>query len=241
VAPHKASTPDWQYVDWHYKGLHALGGIHNLALRVRVKGLDNIPRDGPVLLAANHHSFWDGILLQVTQTRPVGMLVRHEIMASRFGNWFFGRGGGIPVNRAEGGNQSALEQAEAALRDGRILAVFLEGGRSLPLDQAEDPYLVAAGRPLGRPKSGLARLALASGAPVVPVGMLTDKWWPRENKIPDLRQPIYLNFGEPQTFAGEANDRDRVAKVGDDVMHRIKALLDAADAARAAGEKWPNP
>lgn len=224
---------------WHYKAIHSISGAHNSILRVRARGLSHLPREGAVILAGNHTSYWDGILMQTALPRPVNILVRHEIMASRFGKWFFGRGGAIPVYRDEARNAEAFEAARQALVAGRVLGVFPEGGRGGRGDAEQ--LVTVGGMRLAKPKTGVARLALLTKAPVVPIAILTDRWWPRTRKVPNLREPIYLAAGPPLTYEGDAADPARVRKVADDVMHSIAGLLSSAQEARDRGERWERP
>ncbi len=241
VATRRTPGPDWSFVGWHYKAIHSLGPLHNRLLRVRAKGLDHVPRTGGALLAGNHLSYWDGILLQAATPRPVGMLVRREIMGSRFGEWFFGRGGGIPVDRDAKRNPHAFDAARDAVLDGRLLGIYPEGKRGPDPDDNPEDLLEGGGLRLAPAKAGVGRLALETGRPVIPVALLTDRFWPRERKLPDVRQPVYMNIGEPVTYEGKPGSRDDARRIADDVMQRVARLLDEAAAARDAGERWTIP
>lgn len=217
-------TPDWRYVGWHYKLIHAIGSPWHNRLWVRAKGLEELPATGGFLYAGNHTSWWDPIVLQITTPRPVNWLAKKEMMRSRFNKWFFfDRGGCIPVDR-DAKNPAAFAAAAQALRDGRIIGIFPEGTRH-------------AGT-LGPAKTGVARLAAESGAPVVPVGILSDRFWGPDRKLPDLRQTIWLNVGAPMKIAAEPGDANAAKRGTARVMEAIDALLHEAREARAAGARW---
>ena len=217
----RLKTPDWNYVGWHYKAIHALGPPWHNRLLVRAKGLDQLPREGGFVYAGNHTSWWDPILLQCTTPRPVNWLAKKEMMNNAFNRWFFfDKGGCIPVDR-NSKNPEAFAAAVKALHDGRIIGIFPEGTRHVG--------------ELGPAKTGVARLAMEAGAPVVPVGILTDRFWPKGKKAPDLREPVYLNAGAPMWLKGEAREET------DRVMGEIRRLLDEAKAAHDRKERWPAP
>lgn len=240
MSPARIPGPDWERVGFHYKFLQSLSGLQNRALRVRARGLEHVPRGGGVLIAANHCAYWDGILLQTAIGRPVGMLVKRELFNTRFGAWFFGDGGAIPVDRDGARNPQALDAAQRAIGDGRIVAVFPEGRRSGGRESEGPPFMQAGPVGVLSPKSGIGRLALATGAPVVPIAILTDRFWPRGRKLPDLREPIYMNAGPPITY--EKDDAPEAPRrIAQDLMLRVGALLEEAHAARERGEKWARP
>ncbi len=240
MSPARVPGPDWEHFGWHYKFLQSLSGLQNRALRVRARGLEHVPREGGVLLVANHCAYWDGIFLQTALGRPVGPLVRRELFNTRLGRWFFAGGGAIPVDRDGARNPEALNAAATALRDGRVIAIFPEGRRSGGREAEGAPFLQAGPVGLLSPKSGVGRLALATGVPVVPIGILTDRFWPRGHKFPDVREPIYIHAGAPIVY--EKDDApDAPRRVAHELMHQVGALLEEAHEARERGDKWARP
>jgi 1-acyl-sn-glycerol-3-phosphate acyltransferase len=220
-------THDWSYVGWHYKAIHILGPPWHNRLWLRGRGFENVPDEGGFLFAGNHTSWWDPIVLQTSIGRPVNWLAKKEMMNNRFNKWFFfDKGGCIPVDR-NAKNPDAFYAAAQALRDGRVIGIFPEGTRHV--------------ENRGPPKTGVARLALEADAPIVPVGILTDRFWPAGRKVPDLTERIYVNVGAPMRFSGDAADPKVVRDVTDQVMARVAELLDEARDARERGEKWPAP
>jgi 1-acyl-sn-glycerol-3-phosphate acyltransferase len=223
----KLKTRDWDLVGWHYKAIHAVAPPWHNKLWVRAKGVEDLPRDGGFLYAANHTSWWDPIVLQLTTPRPVNWLAKKEMMSNAFNRWFFfDKGGCIPVDR-NARNPEAFAAAVKALHDGRIIGIFPESTRH-------------AGK-LGPAKTGVARLALGSGAPVVPAAILSDRFWGPGQKAPRLGQKLYLNVGKPMRLTGDAKDADDINRGTAEVMSAIEALLDEARLARETGARWPSP
>src|SRR5579875_3030789 len=125
--------------------------------RVRVEGRSNVPRKGPVILASNHQSFIDSIFLPLCVNRRVTFVAKAEYFENWKTAWFFRAVGMIPLKR-EGGSASerALGAAREVLMSGGVLGIYPEGTRS------------PDGR-LYKGHTGVARLAMQCGAPVVPV------------------------------------------------------------------------
>lgn len=198
----------------------AVAPLVNTAFRPWVKGLDNIPAEGPAILASNHLSFSDSVFLPVKVPRPVRFLAKKDYFVKK-GPWgwtqkkFFEISGQIPMDRSGGqASQHSLAAAEEALRDGSILGIYPEGTRS------------PDGR-LYRGKLGVARLALNTQVPVIPVAMIgTEKVQPIGKTVPNIRR-VGMIIGEPMTFENYyANATDRFAQraVTDEIMYQIMRL-----------------
>src|SRR5581483_3844350 len=134
--------------------------ILRFCYRVRVDGREHVPSRGAVILAANHRSFMDSIFLPLVVRRRVTFVAKAEYFDSPRTAWFFRSCGQIPIRR-EGGSASegALAAATDVLRAGGVFGIYPEGTRT------RDGYL-------HRGHTGVARLALSTGAPVVPVGLV---------------------------------------------------------------------
>ena len=131
-----------------------------LRFRPRVTGREHVPAHGPVLLASNHLSAVDTILIPSFSPRKVQFLAKASLFSTPIGGWFFRHIGAIPVHREAGSAaQGALEAGTRVLAAGQVFAVFPEGSRSRD------------GR-LYRGRSGAAFMALETGATVVPVGLI---------------------------------------------------------------------
>jgi 1-acyl-sn-glycerol-3-phosphate acyltransferase len=130
--------------------------------RMRRTGMEHIPKTGPVILAANHRSFLDPFVIGMLTRRPVYYVAKRELFENPLQAWFLNRLGAFPVERGEGDQQS-MSTARAILARGDCLVIFPEGTR-------------IRGGPLQPPKRGVGRLALETGAPIVPVAVLgTDR------------------------------------------------------------------
>src|SRR5438270_840829 len=130
----------------------------HLYFRLGRIGREHIPSEGPVIIAANHRSFLDPFVIATMARRPMYYVAKKELFANRLQAWFLNSLGAFPVDRGSGDEQS-IETAKAILARGDVVLIFPEGTRIRP-------------GALGRPKRGVGRLALESGAPVVPIAVI---------------------------------------------------------------------
>jgi 1-acyl-sn-glycerol-3-phosphate acyltransferase len=128
-----------------------------LWFRMRVSGAEHIPEEGAAIVAPNHKSFWDSFFIGVCTRRHLRFMGKTELFEGPWGRLLV-RLGAFPVRRGQS-DEDALETARAILRQGGLLALFPEGTRVRDPDQ------------LGHPKRGAGRLALESGAPLVPAAI----------------------------------------------------------------------
>jgi len=190
--------------------------------RFDVRGVDHVPERGPVLLAANHRSYFDVAALAIVAARigrPVRFLAKRELFEAPGIGWVTRSIGGIPVDRGSHSDRP-LREAEAALRAGEVVIVLPEG--TIPRGEAFfDPVLHG--------KTGTARLAASTGAPVVPIGLWgTERVWPRSSRVPDMlgvRHPpeVRVRVGRPVPLGLTDARADT-----DALMAAISALLPAA-------------
>jgi 1-acyl-sn-glycerol-3-phosphate acyltransferase len=129
-----------------------------LYLRMQRIGREHLPRTGPLLLASNHRSFLDPFLIGTTARRPVYYMAKRELFEKRWQAWILNALGAFPVDRGTG-DGDAMAAARAILERGDCVVVFPEGTR------------IRRG-PLGRPHRWIGRLALETGAPVVPISVI---------------------------------------------------------------------
>lgn len=192
--------------------------LARLAFRPIVEGRHNVPRRGPVILAANHLSFIDSFVIPLLAPRTVAFLAKAEYFTRPgVGGWLtrsiLGGVGAIAVPRgAHRAAQASLETALQLLSDGRAFGIHPEGSRSRD------------GR-IYRGRTGVAWLALASGAPVVPVAVLgTERVQPIGARLPRPGR-IIVRFGAPMTFAPPTGSAGRARReVTDEIMAAIHAL-----------------
>ncbi|MEV4541081.1 lysophospholipid acyltransferase family protein [Micromonospora echinaurantiaca] len=197
-----------------------LGPLLRLIFRPQVEGLHHVPDTGPVILASNHLSFSDSIFTPLITPRKVTFVAKAEYFTGKgIKGWltrmFFVGTGTIPVDRSGGrAARAALDTQLKVLRAGGIAGIYPEGTRS------------PDGR-LYRGKTGVARLALESGAPVVPVVMLNlDEIQPPGKLIPKLKR-VRIRFGAPLDFSryrGLAGDRFVERAVTDEIMYELMEL-----------------
>ncbi|QKW06029.1 1-acyl-sn-glycerol-3-phosphate acyltransferase [Streptomyces sp. NA04227] len=199
-----------------------VGGPLKLAFRPWVEGLEHIPADGPAILASNHLSFSDSFFLPAVLDRKVTFIAKAEYFTTpglkgRMTAAFFKGVGQLPVDRAvvRGAGQAAIQSGLDVLARGELFGIYPEGTRS------PDGRLYR-----GKP-GGLARVALASGAPVIPVAMIdTEKIQPPGKVMPKLMRPG-IRIGEPLDFGryqGMEGDRFVLRAVTDEVMYEIMKL-----------------
>jgi 1-acyl-sn-glycerol-3-phosphate acyltransferase len=197
-----------------------LGPILKLIFRPDVQGLEHIPSTGPVILASNHLSFSDSIFTPLIVKRRVTFVAKAEYftgkgLKGRLTRMFFVGTGTIPVDRSGGqAAQAALDTQLRVLKSGNIAGIYPEGTRS------------PDGR-LYRGKTGVARLALRSGAPVVPIAHLnTDEIQPTGRLIPRIRR-VRMRIGAPLDFARYADrlgDRRAERAITDEIMYELMEL-----------------
>ncbi len=185
-----------------------------------IEGLENVPRKGGVILASNHLSFIDSVVIPLTAPRRVHFLAKAEYftgtgLKGALSRGFFEAIGAVPVERgtyrsAQASLQSALEILEAD----KAFGIYPEGTRSLD------------GR-LYRGKTGVAWLALTAGVPVVPVALEgPDQILPVGRRLPRIRK-VTVRFGAPLDFTelhGQARSAQARRHVTDEVMRAIQEL-----------------
>jgi 1-acyl-sn-glycerol-3-phosphate acyltransferase len=190
--------------------------VLRMGLRIRVEGKEHIPRSGPVILASNHRSFLDSIFIPLVISRRVTFVAKAEYFDDKRVAWFFRGVGQIPIRR-EGGSASerALQSATEVLEAGGVFGIYPEGTRT------RDGHL-------HRGHTGVARLALRTGAPIVPVGIIgSDEVQPIDSKLPRLFKTVRICFGEPIDlghYQGRHDDRLALRDVTDEVMYEIAQL-----------------
>jgi 1-acyl-sn-glycerol-3-phosphate acyltransferase len=188
--------------------------------RVKIDGRTNVPRRGPVILAANHRSFFDSLFLPLVIGRRVTFVAKAEYFDSKKTAWFFRGVGQIPIRR-EGGSASdgALAAATDVLEGGGVFAIYPEGTRT------RDGFT-------HRGHTGVARLALQTGAAIVPVGLVgTDQCQPIDRKLPRLFRSVKIRFGTPIRGDRYVEDAEGLAlrQLTDEVMFEIVQLCGSYD------------
>jgi 1-acyl-sn-glycerol-3-phosphate acyltransferase len=204
---------------WVFKYV-AFVWLCHLLFRPRVEGRENIPRTGPAILVSNHISAGDTFLLPAMIRRRLTFPAKLELFQGRGFKgrllaWFLTVVGQVPLNRS-GGRASAgsMDEVLQVLRDGKLLGIYPEGTRS------------PDGR-LYKGKTGVARLVLQAGVPVIPVGVINTQLVPSGiPKIPTMRRPV-IKIGRPLDFSAYSaagNDREVLRWVTDRIMDEVMTL-----------------
>jgi 1-acyl-sn-glycerol-3-phosphate acyltransferase len=196
-----------------------MGPVARLIYRPVIEGRENIPRTGPLLLASNHLSFVDSIVIPLVAPRRVVFLAKSEYFTGHglrgaLRRTLFTAVGAVPIQRGTAGAaQEALDSALEILHDGLAFGIYPEGTRSRD------------GR-LYRGRTGVAWLALTAGCPVVPVALSgTQEIQPVESRFPRVRK-ISVRFGKPLSFSHLQGASPGAARreVTDTVMAAIHEL-----------------
>ncbi len=197
-----------------------VGPLLRLLFRPQVEGLEHIPADGAAILASNHLSFSDSIFLPLVLERRVTFLAKSDYFTGtgvkgRLTAAFFRGVGQLPIDRSGGkASEAALNAGLKVLDAGDLLGLYPEGTRS------PDSRLY-------RGRTGVARMALTAGVPVIPVAMIdTDKAQPTGQIIPNIRQ-VGVKIGKPLDFSryeGMEGDRFVLRSITDEIMYELMLL-----------------
>ncbi len=204
---------------WFLKTV-VLGPILKVLFRPWVEGGEHVPAHGGAILASNHLSFSDSIFLPIMLSRRITFPAKMEYFTGsgvkgRLTAWFFKGVGQIPIDRSGGrASEAAISSGLKVLRKGELFGIYPEGTRS------------PDGR-LYKGKTGIARMALEAGCPVIPVAMIgTDKAQPTGQKIPTIMR-IGVRIGAPLDFSryeGMENDRFVLRSITDEIMYELMLL-----------------
>lgn len=194
---------------------------------VRVYGRERLPRSGPVVLAANHQSFYDIFVLGAVMQRPIYYMAKQELFDNPVLRRFLPHTGAFPVRRGEA-DRSAIDAAREVLQRGDILGVFIDGTRRH--DAA-----------IGEVRAGAAMIAGMADAPIVPA------WIHGTDRVVDApRTPISVTYGRPLTVPGRGSKAYRA--VSEELAAYLRQLESFAESAERAGRpkdavppEWPLP
>jgi len=182
-----------------------------LFFRLKVRGYENIPHGVGVVIASNHQSYLDPIIIGVSNDEPVTFMARESLFRKRLFGWLIRRTGAFPVKRGSA-DRSAMHEAIRRLRAGARLVVFPEGTRTLDGS-------------LGRVRSGPALLAEKAQVPIVPAVIRgAYEAWPRSRKLFRFR-PISITYGRPiaAPAAGKGGAREELTRNLQDSLESLMA------------------
>lgn len=204
---------------WFMKNLVA-GPLLTLIFRPWVIGHENIPEQGGVIMASNHLSFIDSIFLPLYMHRRISFLAKSDYFTGRGPTGWFLRNfllgtGMLPIDRSGGkASEASLQTGLGVLARGDVLGIYPEGTRS-------------PNGKMYRGRTGVARMILEAGVPVVPVAMVgTDEVMPIGQKLPKIRR-IGIVIGEPLDFSrfqGMEGDRFILRSITDEIMYELDRL-----------------
>jgi 1-acyl-sn-glycerol-3-phosphate acyltransferase len=204
---------------WFLKWV-AIGPLLRMIFRPVVEGAENVPEEGPAILASNHLSYADWLFMPLTVPRRVTFVAKAEYFTTPgikgwFQRRFFSGAGQVPIDRSGAtAAEGALTSARKILADGDLFGIYPEGTRS------------PDGR-LYRGKTGVARLALEMKVPVIPVAVLgTNVVAPPGKTFGTFVRPV-VRFGKPLDFSryeGLENDRYILRSITDEIMYEIMRL-----------------
>ncbi len=197
-----------------------LGPLLQLIFMPWIRGKQNVPKTGSAILASNHLSFSDSIFLPLKVTRPVTFLAKSDYFTGKglkgaLVRWFFKATGQLPIDRSGGkASEDSLNTGLGVLERGLLLGIYPEGTRS------PDGKLY-------RGRTGIARMALESRSPVIPVAMIdTEKVQSIGQKLPKVRR-VGVILGEPldfSRFTGMEGERAVLRAVTDRIVYEIQHL-----------------
>ncbi len=189
--------------------------VANPYLHLKIEGLENMPETRPAILACNHLSFIDSIVLPLHVARPVYFLGKADYWDSWRTRWFFQGTGVVPVHRGgDGKGEDSLRTGVEILREGDLLGIYPEGTRS------------PDGR-LYRGKTGPVRMALEADVPIIPCAVLgSERAMPSGTYLP-RRQPVTVRYGQPldlSRYRDRRTDPFVLRSATDELMYEIMLL-----------------
>ena len=201
---------------WHPYLKSVMSPLTRFLWRVRIEGGENLPTDGPAIIAPNHVSFLDSMFLMMLLPRRITFVGKAEYLDDWKTRTLFPAMGMIPIDRKGGKSaMSALDAAEQVLQRGELFGIFPEGTRS----RSGDLY---------KGHTGMARLSLATGAPIIPTGIVgTDQIQPPDAPVPRPFRPASITFGRPivpSRYTEGGPDRLVQRRITDEVMFEIRSM-----------------
>lgn len=218
-------------VGWTYTLARIVLTLPTLLIwRVRQIGVENVPKDGPLVLAPNHFSQMDHFFVGVYLRRKIRFMAKSQLFGPPVLTYIYKHGGVFPIRRGHH-DEEAIETARILVEQGEMLLIYAEGGRS-------------RSQQLGQPKPGIGRIALETGAPIVPVAIYGSehaRQWKR------FRFPkVTVQFGEPLTFPVEGSPgRERQLEIAGEIFARVREMYEGlstrsvARAARRSPDRGP--
>jgi 1-acyl-sn-glycerol-3-phosphate acyltransferase len=197
--------------DWIYPLLRVVSYPYcRLLYRLRAQGIEQVPDQGPVILAPNHFSAMDHWFVGLLLPRQVRFMAKSQLFKGPLFEFVLSHAGAFPVRRGQHDEESMITATTILERSG-VLVLYIEGGRS------------RSGQISTNARPGVGRLALQTGAPVVPVAIYGSE---RARNWKRLEFPaVTVSYGEPIRFRSEAQpSRERQQQLADEVLATVRRL-----------------
>lgn len=235
---YKDPRPAEYFTQFHEAARKGVGWTYTLArivltiptiliYRLRAIGVENVPEQGPLVLAPNHFSQMDHFFVGVYLRRKVRFMAKSQLFGPPVLTYIYKHGGVFPVRRGHH-DEEAFETVRRLIDQGEMLLVYAEGGRSRSGE-------------LGQPKPGIGRIALEHGVPIVPVAIHGSE---RVRRWKRLSFPkVTVQFGEPVSFPVEqAPSRERRLEIAGEIFTRVRELYEslATRSAARSGRRSPD-
>ncbi|MEQ8201810.1 MAG: lysophospholipid acyltransferase family protein [Syntrophomonadaceae bacterium] len=192
-----------------YSVMRFIGRIIFFFLGLKIEGMDNIPVSGPVIIAPNHVSNWDPIVVGVALKRPVYFMGKASLFKIPLLGFIFRKMNAFPVHK-EYADRQAIRRSLQILGEGKVLGIFPQGARNKSGE--------------ARAQSGMVMIALKSGAPIVPVACLGTG----HNLPCGWCRPLIVRAGAPiclDQYRGQRIGSAGMEKISEDIMNKINGLL----------------
>ncbi|HEY6731195.1 MAG TPA: lysophospholipid acyltransferase family protein [Solirubrobacterales bacterium] len=200
-------------VGWTYTFARIILTLPTLLIwRVRQIGVEKVPKDGPLVLAPNHFSQMDHFFVGVYLRRKIRFMAKSQMFGPPVLTYIYKHGGVFPIRRGHH-DEEAIETARVLIDQREMLLIYAEGGRS-------------RSQQLGEPKPGIGRIALETGAPIVPVAIYGSE---RARQWKRLRFPkVTVQFGEPVSFPVEGSpSKERQLEIAGEIFARVREMYEA--------------
>ena len=186
-----------------------LGSFIAIVFRQKVIGGENIPKEGGVIIAANHVSLWDPPVIGSAISRNISFMAKEELFAIPVFNWAITKLGTFPVRRNTA-DRNAIRTALNKLADGQVVGLFPEGTRSKDGE-------------LGTPEPGIALIAAKAGVPIIPTAVIGTNQFCKNGHIFPCFQ---VRFGKPVLIPPGRADKDTLEQISGKIMTEIASQLE---------------